>query len=500
MVKFEGKILLIGCGSIGQCTIPLLLKLIEMPRSNLTVLDFVDNRDKIQPFLQEGIQYVQKHITEDNFREILSAHLSPGDILLDLAWNLDTADLLDWCYHHHVNYLNTSVELWSPFSHYFDCDPRELTLYHRHMRLRKMMNQWRDNREVTMIVDHGANPGLISHFTKQGLLDIAKRLLQKNSQKERRKELEIALANENFALLSSLLGVKTIHISEKDTQIINIPKKVNEFVNTWSITGFIEEGMAPAELGWGTHEKFIPAGAMFHTEGPQNQICLSQKGIKTWMRSWVPSGEITGMLVRHSEAFTISENLTLWENQTPIYRPTVHYVYSPCDAAIDSLHELEMRHYVPQEKHRVASSEIVEGKDELGALLMGHEFQSWWVGSILDIEEARRLVPGQNATSVQVAISVAAATVHIIRHPNLGFCLPEQIDHREILSIAKPYLGQYISMPVDWSPLVHARFFTDFNQPLPTLEDCWQFPSFSLSLRNFTKKLEEEKQKIEVKT
>ena len=29
----------------------------------------------------------------------------------------------------------------------------------------------------TAVLEHGANPGLISHFTKQGLLDIAQRLL-----------------------------------------------------------------------------------------------------------------------------------------------------------------------------------------------------------------------------------------------------------------------------------------------------------------------------------
>ena len=29
----------------------------------------------------------------------------------------------------------------------------------------------------TAVLEHGANPGLISHFTKQGLLDIGKRLL-----------------------------------------------------------------------------------------------------------------------------------------------------------------------------------------------------------------------------------------------------------------------------------------------------------------------------------
>ena len=33
----------------------------------------------------------------------------------------------------------------------------------------------------------------------------------------------------------------------------------NEFVNTWSVDGFVSEGAQPAELGWGTHEKHFPA-------------------------------------------------------------------------------------------------------------------------------------------------------------------------------------------------------------------------------------------------
>lgn len=35
---------------------------------------------------------------------------------------------------------------------------------------------------------------------------------------------------------------------------------------------------------------------------------------------------------------------------------------------------------------------------------MGHDFKSWWTGSNMSIEESRRLVPGQNATTVQVFI------------------------------------------------------------------------------------------------
>ena len=58
------------------------------------------------------------------------------------------------------------------------------------------------------------------------------------------------------------LGVKVIHCSERDTQITDRPKQVDEFVNTWSIEGFREEGTTTAEMGWGTHEKQLPAAGL----------------------------------------------------------------------------------------------------------------------------------------------------------------------------------------------------------------------------------------------
>ena len=135
------------------------------------------------------------------------------------------------------------------------------------MELRKMIEKWGDNNGTTSVVDHGANPGLVSHFTKQALVDIAGKILKEKPKDPRRARLEKALQNKDFPSLAQLEGVKTIHISERDTQITDQPKEVDEFVNTWSIEGFFEEGVAPAELGWGTHEYYVPKNAFFHKVG-----------------------------------------------------------------------------------------------------------------------------------------------------------------------------------------------------------------------------------------
>ena len=478
-VIFKGSILVIGCGSVSQCTLPLLPQLLDVPYERITVIDFVDNRARIKELLERGVTYVQQRITPDNLVEILGQYLKAGDILIDLAWNIETIEMLEWCRERSVLFINTSVEKWDPYADRVRQDPRNYTLYSRQMELRALVQKWGSNNGPSAIVDHGANPGLVSHFTKHALIGITQKLLECKPHDPRVQDLKAALAAKDFKRMARLAQVQVIHISERDSQDSSVPRRVNEFVNTWSIEGLYEEGVAPAEMGWGTHEKSLPPGAVVFEDGPCNQICLSSLGMNTFARSWVPSGPIVGMIIRHGEAFGISDHLTVWEGNRAVYRPTVHYVYCPSDAAIASLYELRMRQYKLQSDQRILSDEIISGQDELGVLLMGHDFKSWWTGSILDIEEARRLVPHQNATTVQVAISVIAAVLWMLKNPTRGFCLPDDIDHEEILKISRPFLGKMVSEPIDWTPLDNIdTTFTNFGAQTPKVEDCWQFSTF----------------------
>jgi homospermidine synthase len=477
-VKFDGKILIIGCGSVSQCTIPILLNHFDMPAGRITIMDMVDNRDKVKDPLDKGVKYVIDKIEIGNMGKKLAQHVGPGDLLIDLAWNIGCNDILQWCHDHQVLYINTSVELWDPYEGAEDKPPTERTLYVRHMAIRELVKTWKE-KGATAVVEHGANPGLVSHFTKVALEDIANKIIAEKPKDKRVPELKKYLAEGNFAKLAQLTGVKVIHISERDTQITDQPKRVNEFVNTWSIEGFREEGVAPAEMGWGTHEKKLPKGAHFHKYGPGNQICLSQMGIKTWVRSWVPCGETRGMVVRHGEAFTISDHLTVWEKNKPVYRPTVHYAYCPANEAINSLLELEMRGFDLQKDQRILGDEIIDGRDELGVLLMGHDFTSWWCGSLLDIHEARKLVPHQQATTMQVACSVVAAAAWMVKNPNEGVKVPDDLPYKEVLELAKLYLGPFVSQPTDWTPLKNrVNLYQGYSDPDPADEDTWQFASF----------------------
>jgi homospermidine synthase len=480
MLEFKNKVLFVGYGAVAQCALPILVKHIKVPARNITVMDFENRRNVLGPWLKRGVKFVCKRVTRENMGALLGKHLSAGDLLIDLAWNIDCCEILQWCHERGVLYVNTSVELWDPYENSKGAPPQKMTLYWRHMNIRRMIAKWEQS-GPTAVVEHGANPGLISHFTKQGLIDIGKRAIKdKKIAGSTAEEIQQLIADRKFNQLAMKLGVKVIHCSERDTQITDIPKAVDEFANTWSVEGFREEGTTTAEMGWGTHEKELPPRAFEHPEGgPRNQICLAQMGINTWVRSWVPNYCIHGMVVRHGEAFTISDRLTVWENGRAAYRPTVHYAYCPADVAIASLNELRGCDYKLQEQQRILNDEITSGADILGALLMGHAYDSWWIGSDLSIGESRRLVPHQNATTMQVAVSVVAAAMWMIENPARGVLVPDDLPHDTILRISKPYLGKWISKPSDWTPLKHsANAFAGYNQRNIDPTDPWQFKNF----------------------
>jgi homospermidine synthase len=483
MLTFSKRILFVGFGFVARCTLPILLKHVDVSPGNITILEYEPDHSAIQPWVEQGVNFVQAQVTPENLGELLGRYVAAGDILIDLAWNIDCCEIVQWCHDHGVLYLNTSVELWDPYANSQDAHPTQMTLYWRHMNIRRMVEGWSEP-GPTAVLEHGANPGLISHFTKHALLEIATTCLDEKKFEGAAAEriAEYAKAR-TFNHLAHELGVKVIHCSERDTQISNRPKEVDEFVNTWSVEGFREEGTTTAELGWGTHEKELPPLAYQHADGPKSQISLARMGINTHVASWVPDSTIVGMVVRHGEAFSITEKLTVCDaaGQT-IYRPTVHYAYCPCDAALASLWELRGNDYRIQSRQRIMTDEITSGSDILGALVMGHPLKSWWCGTSLSIEESRRLVPHQNATTVQVAISVVAAITWMIQNPAQGVKLPDDLPRDYVLEVAKPYLGSFISVQSDWTPLkYYSNAFHGFNRPAIDSADPWQFKNFLLT-------------------
>jgi len=270
------------------------------------------------------------------------------------------------------------------------------------------------------------------------------------------------------------LGIKGIHIAERDTQRSKKPKPLDTFWNTWSVDGFISEGLQPAELGWGTHEKKMPTTGRRHTFGSGCAIYLLSPGAGTRVRSWVPTaGAQLGFLVTHNESISIADYYTLRDRRKVVYRPTCHYAYHPCNDAVLSLHEMAGRAWERQSKsHILDENEIVDGIDELGVLLYGHKKNAYWYGSQLSIEETRRLAPYQNATGLQVTSAVLAGAVWAIENPKSGVVETDEMDYERCLEIQMPYLGPVIGVYSEWTPLYNRGKL--FPEQLDR-RDPWQF-------------------------
>ena len=245
-VNFAGRIVFIGFGSIGQGVLPLILRHIGTSPDRITIVTAEDSgRGEAE---QLGVEFVKTALTRENYRRVLEPRLGSGDFLLNLSVDVSSVALIRLARERGALYLDTCVEPWA--GGYTDATASVETRSNYAMRMEALDLRANAGNAPTAVLTHGANPGLVSHMVKQALLNIAKDT-GIDAAKPRNRE--------SWAKLAQSLGVKVMHIAERDTQVSNVPKEPNEFVNTWSVDGFVSEGSQPAELGWGTHEKHFPA-------------------------------------------------------------------------------------------------------------------------------------------------------------------------------------------------------------------------------------------------
>ncbi len=459
--RLEGRLLILGFGSIGQGVLPLILRHIALDPRKITIVTADDAGADIAAIY--GIAFHLRPLTPQNYESILKEFIGDrGDFLLNLSVNVSSTALINFCQPRGVLYLDTCIEPWEGGY----TDPTLTPSQRSNYALRETALGLRERgHETTAVVAHGANPGLVSHFVKQALLNVAK---------ENGLNPRLPTCRQGWAAMAQALNIKAIHIAERDTQVADHhPKAVGEFVNTWSIDGFVGEGCQPAELGWGTHEKALPPQGSRHEFGSDAAIYLNRPGAGTRVRSWTPlEGPYHGFLITHNEAISIADYLSLRDGTRVIYRPTVHYAYHPCDDAVLSLHEFAGKQWQLQPRKRLLMNEISRGMDELGVLLMGNDKGVYWYGSRLSVDAARALAPHNNATSLQVTAAVLAGMTWAINYPREGVVEADQLDFAQMLSLMAPYLGEVVGVWGDWSPLQRR------NQPFPeTLDaqDPWQF-------------------------
>jgi homospermidine synthase len=77
---------------------------------------------------------------------------------------------------------------------------------------------------------------------------------------------------------------------------------------------------------------------------------------------------------------------------------------------------------------------------------------------------------------------VVAATMWLIENPARGVVLPDDLPHEYVLDVARPYLGKFISVRSDWTPLTnYSNAFHGYNRPAVDPADPWQFKNFLLT-------------------
>ncbi|BBK32267.1 homospermidine synthase [Stella humosa] len=463
-VRFPGKIVMVGMGSIGQGVLPLIFRHIAVDPQQITIVTADDRGRAVAG--EYGVQFIEQPLTRDNYAGILTPMLAAGDFLVNLSVEVSSVALMELCQAQGALYLDTCIEPW-PGGY---TDP-SLTYSQRSnygLRETALALKAKSAGGPTAVITHGANPGIVSHFVKRALLDIAR---------DTGKPVAAPKDRAGWSGLAEMLGVKTIHIAERDTQVSLTPKRPGEFVNTWSIDGFVSEGCQPAELGWGTHERHFPADGARHETGSNAAIYLMRPGASTRVRTWTPlAGPIHGFLITHNESISIADYYTVaGADGSPRYRPTVHYAYHPCDDAVLSVHELAGRNWQQQTRQRLMVDEVVSGIDELGVLLMGHAKGAYWFGSRLTIDETRHLVPHNNATSLQVTVGVLAGMIWAMENPKAGIVEPDELDHERMFAIMTPYLGNVVGQYGGWTPLEDRSvlFPEDIDRDCP-----WQFKNF----------------------
>ena len=464
LVAFPGPVVILGFGSIGQGMLPVLLRDLDVQPSQVTII--AKDTDGAEIAKEYGVAQVAEALTRKNYESVLDRYLAGGGFLLNVSVEVESLALIKYCGKRGVLYLDTVTEPWAGRSE----DPSLSASRRSNYALREEVLAYARQKPKgpTAVITMGANPGLASAWVKQGLVNIAR---------DRGLTIEKPKGREEWARLARRLGIKVIHVAERDTQLAAQRKRRGEFLNTWSVNGFIGEGLQPAELGWGSHERHFPHDGARHAFGCDAAIHLDRPGAATLVRSWTPlEGPYQGFLITHAESISIADYLTLRESTSELaYRPTVHYAYHPCDDTVISLHEAAGKNWMPPDRERVVGpEEIVEGADELGVLLMGNKKGAYWYGSRLTIDEARRLAPHNSATSLQVVAGILAGMVWAIRNPTAGVVEPEALDHEEVLQIASPYLGEQVGVYTTWTPLENrsALFGADIDA------DPWQFKNF----------------------
>src|SRR5690554_311404 len=96
--KIDGPIVMVGFGSIGRGTLPLIERHFDYDRSRLVVVDPDDGNKAILD--KHGVRYVHKAVTRENYRALVGGLLTQGEgrgFCVNLSVNVSSLDMVELC-------------------------------------------------------------------------------------------------------------------------------------------------------------------------------------------------------------------------------------------------------------------------------------------------------------------------------------------------------------------------------------------------------------------
>src|SRR5713226_9686942 len=170
--RFDGPIVMVGFGSIGKGTLPLIERHIAFDRSKFVVIA-PDDRDR-HLLDERQIRFMHLAITKENYREVLSPLLTAGPgrgMMVNLSVDTSSVDLMELAKDLDAFYIDTVVEPWPGLYTNRDRTISERSNY----ALREGLLDLRRRRPggVTAVSCCGANPGMVSWMVKQALIVLA---------------------------------------------------------------------------------------------------------------------------------------------------------------------------------------------------------------------------------------------------------------------------------------------------------------------------------------
>ena len=500
MMTFNRKIVQFGFGAVGKSFYEKVKKEIKFNENKYYVI--TANKEEFKDYVNLGgmiENFVTQEITKENFVQIFSKYLEEGDLLIDFADAVGTRDLCKWCAEQNIMYINTGEADW-PENWY--------SILNENLKKQEIKKLYKNSTTANrhpIVLQHGNNPGLVSHFVKAGLEYIV------NNQFKKDKELKTLIKSNKFNEVAQKLGLEMIHVNDLDLQKINEPYNENTLFNTWCIDSFFFELLSEATFNIGTHEKITYADKCKLVDMNNGFIEFNTLAINTKCKTVYPNGEFEGFLVPHEETITIAKSLEVKQNDEIIYKPSVMFIYSPCEYArkyfetakvsenaipiVRQVDEKEMllnedkgnnsenitkhsnnnsitpsnlqfntedredeniiRGYrYPQNSKIVYKENIASGTEYVGVLILGNKFNPVWIGNRIEIPYLYKKEKDsywQTPTITPVAMSALSAVCWMIKNKdNGGIYFPEDIaDYKSIIKIAEKYISKTIYKTFD---------------------------------------------------